>query len=644
MTMSARLHLTAIAIGLGCGLIAALLCHPSARIGLLGQALWRAEWISYDYRLSYGPNPGASPDIVLVTIDQESFAQPQMTVWPWPRRFHAWTVARLKKAGARYIGLDMVLEGSSAQPGTVAKAPAAGAPVGPPPPGPDDLKLAQTLKRDGNVLLAMEVAREKTTGAQSEMVIASFPHPDLEDAALGVACVNLPRDLDGIIRRYWASYTHQGEVIPTLAFYLASLYRNEDLAALTRRIMARGRSDYPLLGGQSFFIHYRAPIGVGFTRIPYYRVMTGDFDPALVRGKIVLVGATASLLQDLHGTPMALRGLGGAGGSAALMPGVEILASATDTVLRGNPIRPLAPLQTILLTLLVSLIVALLLFWLRPVRALFMVWLPLTILLVVATFEVFWLRDLWVPLVPLLLGATLTYGLGTVYLELTVEREQARLRRAWGKRVSPEVLSVILSDSRLAQVAGRRVTGTVFFSDLQGFTTFCHDCPPETVVTQINAYLQLATQVIRRHGGTLHKFIGDGVMAVFGDPVPQEDHARRAVAASLELQREMARLRDQQPADAWPMLMRIGLHSGELIAGDIGSEDLLEYTVMGDTVSTASRLESLNKDYGTWIMLSGATAAQVADHFRLVPLGEVQVRGRSEALEIYTVTEAQGAQ
>jgi adenylate cyclase len=278
---------------------------------------------------------------------------------------------------------------------------------------------------------------------------------------------------------------------------------------------------------------------------------------------------------------------------------------------------------------------------LRPLKALFLVWLPACLAATVVTFEVMWMRTVWVPLVPLLLGATLSYGFGTVYLELAVEREQARLRRAWSRRVSPEVLQVILGNPRLTQVKGRRVTGTVFFSDLQDFTTFCHSCPPETVIAQINEYLGLATQVIRGHGGTLHKFIGDGVMAVFGDPVPHEDHAKRAVAAAVELQQKMADLRAQQPEGAWPMFMRIGLHTGELVAGDIGSEDLLEYTVMGDTVSTASRLEGLNKEFGTWIMLSGATAAQLGGSFELLALGQVQARGRAELIEAYTVREGQ---
>jgi len=176
----------------------------------------------------------------------------------------------------------------------------------------------------------------------------------------------------------------------------------------------------------------------------------------------------------------------------------------------------------------------------------------------------------------------------------------------------------------------------VFFSDLRAFTTFCSTCHPEKVVSEVNKHLAIATDVIRKHGGTVLKFIGDGVMAVFGDPVFQEDHARRALAASIEIQEEMLRLRQQAAEGDWPMYVRIGLHTGELVAGDIGA-GLLEYTIMGDTVSTASRLEGANKDFNTPILLSDATAAEIGDAYELVELGEITVRNRPEPLRVFTI-------
>ncbi len=199
---------------------------------------------------------------------------------------------------------------------------------------------------------------------------------------------------------------------------------------------------------------------------------------------------------------------------------------------------------------------------------------------------------------------------------------------------TPVLKSIPVCDNPdLTHVEGTRVTGTVFFSDLRGFTTFCSTCEPEEVVAQIDRYLTVCTRLIRDHGGMVHKCIGDGVMAVFGDPVPHENHADRALRASLEIRRRMSEMREQRDDADWPMFVRIGLHSGELVAGDIGSERMLEYTVMGETVSVAARLEGLNKELGTEILLSSATAEMLTNQFELEPLGDVDVRGRPEPLE-----------
>jgi len=642
MSQRSVLYLVGLGISLGSGLFAAWVCYPGARAGLVAQGLWRAELISYDYRLSYTKPLGRSPDIVLVTIDEESFSQPELNRWPWPRSFHAKVIRNLAKAGARLIGVDIVLAGVSGEPAAEAAESEEWALE--PPPSEDDIELTEALKEAGNVILAMEVASEGVAGkeGEAELVVGSFPYWEFEEAALGLAAVNVPEDIDGSVRRYWTSIVHQDETFPTMAIALASLYRQDDTLKVADGALSQGHAKHPALASDSFLIRYRAPIGLGFERIPYHRVLANgfledEFYRSKVAGKIVLIGATASLLQDLYETPVALRGVGGSGDKTARMPGVEIIAHATGTVLNSRYILPLAPAAAGMLTLLFSAAMGLALIWLRPLKALLLGWLPLVIVAIVLAFVVFWGRSLWVPLVPLLLGVTLSYTLGTVYLELTADREQRRLRRAWAKRVSPEVLEVILNNPGLTKVTGRRVVGTVFFSDLEGFTSFCHSSAPERVVEQINKYLGLATQVIRKHGGTLHKFIGDGVMAVFGDPVPQEDHARRALAASVELQKRMAALRDAQSSEAWAMFVRVGLHTGELVAGDIGSEDMLEYTVMGDTVSTASRLEGYNKELGTDILMSKATAERVGEGFKLESLGEINVRGRAVPVEVYTV-------
>lgn len=632
----AVLRVIGIAIGLGAGLFAAWLCHPATRAGLLAQSLYRAELSLYDFRLAWAPSRGQSRDIVIVTIDEESLAQPELQIWPWPRRFHAQVLRNLARAGARVIGVDMILAGTSSN---VQCPPGQDPFFWTPPLSPDDEALVAALREAGNVVLGMEVVHEAVGGAEAsgELIAANFPLPDFEEAARALSSVNLPKDLDGTARRYLTSVTHQDVVWPSTAVRLVALHEGVDAGELADQVLAAAHSDHPALPAEDFLINFRAPVGLGFAHIPYYRVLSGEFDPALVAGKIVLLGASARSLQDLHDTPVSLRGLPGTSQQVAPMPGVEIIAAATDTVLRRAWITPAAIELTAVLTALISMLMGLLVAWLRPLKGLLLGWLPLIALAVVVSFEAMWQRSVWLPLLPLLLGVTLTYVLDTVYLELTAERSERRLRRAWSMRVSPQVLRVILANPELTKVAGRRVVGTVFFSDLQGFTTFCSASAPEEVVRQINRHLTIATEVILAHGGTVHKFIGDGVMAVFGDPVPQEDHAVRAVAASLEIQERMARLRAQASADEWPMIVRIGLHTGELVAGDIGSESMLEYTVMGETVSVASRLEGANKELGTSILMSAATARMIVPSYSPRSLGNIEVRGLAEPLEVFTV-------
>jgi adenylate cyclase len=629
------LYLTGIAIGLTSGLLAAWLCHPATPAGLLGDYLYGAELISYDYRLAWAPSPGRSGEITLVTIDEESFSHPQLSVWPWRRRHHASVLRNLRDAGAAVIGIDVLFSGTSSD----AQPPPDIDPFfWEPPLSEDDEQLVEALGDD--TLLAVQTSSQAVGGdeAGGELIAPEFPHPDFEDAALALGSVSVINDFDGTVRRYLTSLTHQDETFPSMAVGLVAQVTGRNTSDVIEETLAVARSAQPSLPADGdYLINFRAPIGQGFSRIPFWRALEDDFDPATVAGRIVLIGATARSLQDLHDTPMSIRGVPGTSMRRAQMPGVEIIAHAADTLLNSRYVRPAPTWLAVLLAAAFSSLAGGLTIRLRPLKALAFAWLPLIATAVLLTFHLFWVRLLWVPLIPIALGVTLAYVFDTSFLALTVEREERRLRQAWSQRVSPEVMHVILSNPDLTHVEGTRVTGTVFFSDLRGFTTFCSTSEPEEVVAQINRYLTVCTRVIRDRGGTVHKFIGDGVMAVFGDPVPHQDHADRALRASLEIQRRMIEMREKTGDDGWPMFVRIGLHSGELVAGDIGSERMLEYTVMGETVSVAARLEGLNKELGTEILLSSATAEMLTGRFELEPLGEVDVRGRPEPLEVLTV-------
>jgi len=236
------------------------------------------------------------------------------------------------------------------------------------------------------------------------------------------------------------------------------------------------------------------------------------------------------------------------------------------------------------------------------------------------------------------LATVSSYTVVTVYMYVVEERARRAIRAAWQRRVAPEILEMILRDPELAYVKGRRTVATALFSDIRGFTAMCDVLQPEQVVQMLNEYLTEMTKVIRKHHGTVHKFIGDGIMAVFGDPIPSPDHADQAVSAALEMQR---RLQEMRRASENPCVrqieMGVGVHTGDVVAGDIGSSEFMEYTAIGATVSVASRLEALNKELHTGIIISEDTRKSLHGDYGLRDLGRLEIRGVAEPLGVYTI-------
>jgi adenylate cyclase len=606
-------------------------------MGLLGQALWRLESLIYDFRLVHSAPGTTSEHVVIVTIDENSIAQ--LGIWPWPRGYHARVIDNLAEAGARLIGVDMIL--STVSSGDAELEGALEQPLDwEPEPSADDVALAEAIARAGNVVLGITITESQAQQGEvaADIAQADFPYWRFEEAAYAMGVVDMPKDADGPVRRCWLSRTFQDEAWLTMPVVLAAEYRQVDPQSYARQVGQAARADSTYLHGDSFAIAYRGQPGFAFERIPYWQALRGDVTPEQVAGKIVLIGATDPALQDTYDTPLSLGrrpSVGDVGGRQ--MPGVEVMASATDTMLEDRYIRPASPALPIGLTFLLALGVALAETRLRPLWSLAFVWLPAVVLPFLLALAVMQYWRVWLLMVLVFVAVTLSYVGTTVYMELTTERRRRQLHRSWSQRVSPEVLSVILNNPELTHVEGENITATVVFTDLQGFTTFCHDTVPEQVVETINKYLTSITRAIRKHGGTVHKFIGDGVMATFGAPVPHADHAQRAVLAALDIQQEVQAFAANSVTDCWSTVVRVGIHTGELVAGDIGSEELLEYTVIGDTVSTASRLEGLNKEYGTRIMISRATKEAAGDGFDLQPLGMAEVRGRGEPLEVFAV-------
>jgi adenylate cyclase len=245
---------------------------------------------------------------------------------------------------------------------------------------------------------------------------------------------------------------------------------------------------------------------------------------------------------------------------------------------------------------------------------------------------------LWVAAV--MPGAALAFALfGGVAWQYFVEgRAKRHVKQLFGRYVSPAVIDQLMSNPALARLGGERRDMTVLFSDIRGFTSASERSTPEAVVAQLNEYFGVMVDVLFRHQGTLDKFVGDMVMGLFGAPLPDPHHADHAVAAALEMSVELDRLNATWEAQGRPVLdIGIGINSGEMIAGNIGSSAIMSYTVIGDAVNLGSRLESLNKEYGTRLLISQATKDRLTSPVATRLVGEVTVKGRRQPVVVYEV-------
>jgi len=338
------------------------------------------------------------------------------------------------------------------------------------------------------------------------------------------------------------------------------------------------------------------------------------------------VGAFAPILHDVFPTPF-----------SANQPtaGVEIQANFVETMAAGDPIRPLTPWAhwTLFVTL------CLMAIWvsarLKPLCALGVVFGVISIF-ALACFYFFWANQLWIPAVPSLFGLVLVYSGINVDNYIHERTERIRLRSTFGKYVSPDVMEEILKDRTGLGLGGNRRHITVLFSDIRGFTSISEQIEPEQVITLLSDYLAQMTHIVFKNGGTVDKFIGDAVMAIFGSPKSHEDDALRAVNAGLDML-QLA----ESISPKWskligsPLKIGVGINTGDAVMGSIGSEIRSDFTAIGDTVNLASRLEALTKEMGVPMLISEFTAAEIRDTMPLKLLRQVKVTGREASLLVY---------
>ena len=539
---------------------------------------------SVDARFSIRGDQGAPSNIVVVKVDDETFDALQ-TRWEDFRPLHAQLIRRLKKDGAKVIVYDVQFTEPSAKGHEE-----------------DDNKLINAVGDAGNVVLA-------TTG------LPVFGDNKLvRDYRGTVGSANFPHDPGDYFRRM----RYKVDGLKTLA-----------VAAVER---ARGKPVKPF---PTTWIDYRGPVDT-FKAASFSDVLEGKTPRGFFRDKIVVVGPWASTFQDQH--PVS------SGNDP--MPGPEIQANAISTVLRGTPLNAVPGWVNLLLIIGLGMLAPLsgLRFSLRGTLFISLVAAALFLVFTQWTFNQGWIVSFVYPFGTLVLSSV--GALGAHYLLAAFERERVRdvFSRFVPEAVVDQVLARTDQDLRLGGVS---LESTVMFTDLRGFTTFSEALPPARVIECLNVYLSEMTEAIHHHGGTLVSYEGDGIMAVFGAPIEQPDHADRAVAASREMLTERlpkwnAWLREQQVSDGFKM--GIGLNTGMVVSGNVGSERRLEYTAIGDTTNTASRLQGMTKGQSHLLFFADTTRERLQHTPEdLVFIDEFEVRGRSQPVKIWSVEAASDA-
>lgn len=572
----------------------------------------RVQWAAYHALFALrGPRPFTAP-VLLLALDEPSLAA--LGVWPVPRRVWAELTEGLLGAGAAVVAFDVAF--------VQAQGPA------------EDGAFARALARHpGRVVLAGN--RQAIEGSKGEGEQLILPLPELaRHARIGMA--DLPLDPGGAIHQ--APMWHVG---PDAEGELGATRAYPGLALATAMAMGRSQVRFAnALEAPPLLIDFAGPASE-LPTVPVISALEGlrHRDPkvaSLVRGKAVMIGATARRLQDQYPTPFAASGFSE---GSELTPGVAIHAQALGGFLEGRGLQPV-PLAWRALFLLGLGLGAAWLWGLAPAASALLATLSLALLLGGLSLWAFRQGWWWDPAQPM--GLLLAMGgLGTAARWGRAELARRAIRRTFERYVAKPVVEAILKDpSSAPRLGGEQRTVTALFSDIRGFTTLSEGRSPEAVVEILNAYLTAMARVIHAEGGCIDKFVGDAIMAVWGNvqPLSPEEGARAAVRAGLGMLAEVRRLGPLWEAQGHPRIaIGVGVNTGLAVVGNLGSPERMEFAVIGDAINVASRCESITKEVGADLVVSAETWALLGPGFEGAYLGERALKGRAQSVGLYRV-------
>lgn len=622
--------------GAALGFLAALLVWLFTRY-IARDIMYSYEAKTYDWRVSK-KIIDAKPvdDIIIIDIDERS-NQMLGKYSLWPRTYHARLIRFLSEAGALAIGLDILYDPFTWRP-------------------EQDVEFIEAIKNAGNVYLAIYFGEADSNifrypmnaepeGYEAQRFYYQLPaHQmrrfrkeerfesnfiDLINAGRGNGHVNFSADIDGVVRSIHLFTNFNNHLYPALSFRMFMDLIGADSLAMSHDqnflLFREGQQliEIPVDSRGNMLINYYGGFRT-FRYISFYDVLEKRIPAEYFENKIVFVGTSLAGLFDLRNVPF-----------MQTFPGVEIHTNILYTLLNQDFIKPLSGLFTFLIMALYGIIIGILLIFSGPLISII-----LTIVTgfghVLVAALLFFNDNLWIEIIAPLLTLFFTLSFVYMYRYLTEEKNKRFIRNTFSHFVTKSVVDELLANPEKIKLGGEKKICTVFFSDVVGFTTIAEQLSPEELVRLLNEYLTEMTNIVFRYDGMLDKYEGDAIMAVFGAPVSHGNHAYNACKTALDMQAQLVKMRAMWRKQGRPELRsRIGINTGPMVVGNMGSETRFDYTVMGDAVNLGARLEPANKEYGTTIMIGEETYNMAKDLIITRPLDLLRVKGKREPVKVY---------
>lgn len=602
-------------------------------------------------------------DIAIILIDETSLRamNPIVGRWPWPRSLHADLIEFLGMGGARAVLFDILFTENERIPGEPADTV-----------GANDMRLVEATEAAGNVYhaaqLLTDVEDEYNKGLLRKPLPADFikrfsvkeaqdfvagennvyyiPFSHLYNASKGMGIVEFAPDQDGIYRRtrlfrhYQGSFFPVLSTVPLLDILQPSAIRISGNELLLEGIKNRNHTDsdtlnIPLQDDRSYLINMYGdfkPYSMSGILASIQKIKKGELEglpvnPEEFKDKVIFVGASAVGVEDLKPTTVGSK-----------TPGVFLHASVFSNIINKDFLIHAPPVITYLSILALSFTVALIILWTRSF--IYQIGLPFILTFIYLSTSFWWFKsnlvyDIVAPVVAIVFSWMGSFA----YLSFTEGKEKKKVKRMLGQYVSPAILAAVIDKSpqeALKAEVGSKENLTILFSDIRDFTSISERLEAEKVVELLNGYLSGMSDVVFKHEGTLDKFIGDAIMAFWGAPIKVNDHGKRAVDTALEMMEQLEVFNEGIKDKGFPpVYIGVGINTGNVILGNIGSEKKLDYTIIGDNVNLASRMEGLTKEYDCPVLITETTYEEVKNSIPCRVVDVVRVKGKKQPVKIY---------